>query len=540
MIFKVYDNLVKLIVDKNNNVISSNDFLKTFVTSYDKRKIYNNFGKFTKSKIEKIEEPLYVIEKETENEIIYDFSITYLNLIPKEIKSKLNIKYYNSKSLLTEKEIKDNIKNIKTILQPEFGFDLRQDQIIAVIKSLFCKRGIIQLGTGAGKTAIMSAIIKFILKYSKKKNIKVLVLEPTEVLVENTINTFRKYKIDAVNSKKSNLNDDNVIVSCPMSMVNWLEDKNNNNKIDIVFWDECQHCSCETYRILSSEIRNTQYAIGLSALAVNQERIQENDIKKLKLSEAIILGATGKVILNLPSSYYIKKGILSTPVILQLQYKVSSYLRGEKNWQKLNKDGIQNNERNKLIAKVTYLFNYNKRKVLILVATKKQGYQIANYISQIVINDKCLRDHILIAYGSHEQKIIDPKDSLKQIKYDGKDGIDDFDKGKFSIMIATNHVDEGVDLKNLDAVILASGGKKDRRIIQRVGRALRKTKTGKYAYVIDFSDEGNGILHHHANLRLDLYRNLISVPKNLIFTNLNIKKVKDIFYKLENLDDKNI
>ena len=101
-------------------------------------------------------------------------------------------------------------------------------------------------------------------------------------------------------------------------------------------------------------------------------------------------------------------------------------------------------------------------------------------------------------------------------------------------MLASIHLDEGVDVKQLDACILACSGKKDRRIIQRVGRVLRKSKTGKYAYIIDFTDYGSKVLNKQSNQRLKLYQENIGISNDYI-ADVTVDEVEDKFKRLENL-----
>jgi superfamily II DNA or RNA helicase len=74
-----------------------------------------------------------------------------------------------------------------------------------------------------------------------------------------------------------------------------------------------------------------------------------------------------------------------------------------------------------------------------------------------------------------------------------------FEDGKLKILISTL-LGEGWDCQGLDAIILASGGKSEASLIQKVGRTLR-TKDGKQnAIIIDIQDGGKW-LRDHSQLR---------------------------------------
>ena len=78
--------------------------------------------------------------------------------------------------------------------------------------------------------------------------------------------------------------------------------------------------------------------------------------------------------------------------------------------------------------------------------------------------------------------------------------------GELRVLIATTIFDEGADISNLNALIIASGGKSFRQVMQRVGRVLRKKKTGEnVASVFDFVDRQDPILYKHSKNRKSIY-----------------------------------
>lgn len=365
----------------------------------------------------------------------------------------------------------------------------------------------------SGKTEVMSAIITIL--ESKFPDIKITVIEPTDVLVNKTTERFNKYELNAARYKDIRYQKNpkfNVLVAHPTSLLTDSEkDPTLLNNMVGVFWDECQHCRCETWKSLNERLRNCEYALGFSALAVSDDHIYETNLRILDADEVMIEGATGPVIVNISPKYYIENDILATPVILQLTNRLGRGLYGCNDWSKLRQKGIESESRTNLTAEVVDMFSYYDRRVLVLVGTKRQAYDIA---SQLAL-EYDLSDRVAISFGAGESLLVNPDGTRYQ--YDGEDIVSDFDNERFSILISTSHMDEGVDLSNLDVAVLASGGKKDRRVVQRIGRALRNNKSGKYAYIVDFFDEGSGVLENHSNLRMRLYRDVIQVPKDLIF-----------------------
>lgn len=519
----VRNNVCELVAERG---LQSRSFLLTYATTHEKikQKVIGRYGErktvYTTNPI-----PLYLTYRLNEHFCKYVFPRGIFNLIPEDIVRQLNVQYNNTGYFnMSPDEVSEEV--IRTSLQPESGFDLRDDQVMSVTKALLCKRGVIQLPTGGGKTEVMSSVIKLLKK--KYPDIHVLVIEPTDVLVTGTTNRFNKYNLDAVSYKGSrNEIRHTVTVSHPTSLLNDLsENPNILYGVDAVFWDECQHCQCETWRKLNSALPNTEYSIGLSALAVDEKHLFCNDLTKLSMEEALIIGATGSVIMYVQPKYYIDKGILATPVVFQVENKLEGLDKVD-DWHKLRKEGIESEERSELTADITKMFSDYGRRVLILVGTKNQAYAISEFLVS-----KGLSSNLALSFGGGESFTYD--DNCKKSPYK-EDIVHDFDQGKFSIMISTSHLDEGVDLSNLDVAILASGGKKDRRIIQRIGRALRCTKTGKYAYIIDFADKGNGVLEYHSALRMKLFEDVVEVPKDLVLKSVSIERLTARFKMLEGL-----
>lgn len=424
--------------------------------------------------------------------------------------------------------------DIENVLRPHAGFSLREDQVLSVQKALFHKRGVIQIPTGGGKTEIMSAIISVLER--RCPDIRILVIEPTDVLVNKTTERFNRYHLNATRYKDIRgfgRMGFNVLVAHPTSLLHDTEDDPTFlHNMSVVFWDECQHCQCDTWMELNSRLPNCEYAIGLSALAVSEDHLTESSLRVLTPDEVLIEGATGPVIVNISPGYYIERGILATPIVVQVMNDMTSLkMPTENDWHKLRKRFIEGQERTDLAAGITELFARYDRRILILVGTKNQAKSIAKALAK-----RGLAGRTVVSFGAGVSHRLDA-DTGKFIDYDGDDVLSDFDDGRFSILISTSHMDEGVDISNLDVAILASGGKKDRKIVQRVGRALRRNKTGRYAYIVDFLDKGNGVLENHARIRMDLYENTIQIPEDRIFRGQTIDGFERYFRYLEGIDE---
>lgn len=419
-----------------------------------------------------------------------------------------------------------NSNDLGSVLQPESGFNLRRDQVSAVEKSLYFKRGVIQLPPGSGKTEIQSAILRIL--FQNNDNAKAIVIEPTTELGRSNCDRFKKYGLDAAFYSDTRNMDSAVVVAHVSSVLNDLKrDKTLLDKFNIAIIDEVHHQSCSTWLKLNLSLKNLEYSLGFSALAVDEENIYVDRYEMMDLYEKLIVGSCGRVLLHLNSSYFIGEGVLATPVLFQLFYKSPDIpsRKGSIGWMELYSQAINCLGRNLKIASVLQFFYQYGRKSLVLVGTKEQAFDIAD-----LLYGKDIK--FGISFGNKESYIYDG-DTLERVKVDI---LDLFDSGQLNLLFATTHLDEGVDIKSLDVCVLASGGKKDRRLIQRIGRVLRKTKTGKYGYIIDFFDDGHYILTRHSDLRLNLYRKIVAIPEKNLFIKYSVEDLKEKFIELEGLD----
>jgi superfamily II DNA or RNA helicase len=74
------------------------------------------------------------------------------------------------------------------------------------------------------------------------------------------------------------------------------------------------------------------------------------------------------------------------------------------------------------------------------------------------------------------------------------------------VFIASPIFDEGIDVPRVDTVILACGGKSYVKLLQRIGRGMRKKDDGKNELIIiDFIDDTNKYLLKHSDRRIKTY-----------------------------------
>ena len=148
----VENNLVKL------NKLENEDykiFVNTYLVKYEETLQVDRFSSTKyKKKFKSVRERRNLYSED--DKYIY-FSKGILDFIPKE-----NL-YITDLSTSTIIEPTSTLEEIKKSLPM---FDLRDDQVIAVNKCLKLKRGVIQLPTATGKSAIITSVVKNLIKFN--------------------------------------------------------------------------------------------------------------------------------------------------------------------------------------------------------------------------------------------------------------------------------------------------------------------------------------------------------------------------------------
>lgn len=422
-----------------------------------------------------------------------------------------------------------NDNDIAEILQPESGFDLRSDQVTAIKKAYLLKRGILQLATGAGKTEIAAGLMK-LLERQHGHFPKTLMIEPTLHLVKDTVKRLNKYNIPATAyGSHRDIDASEVILTHPQSLTNdVLKDPDLLKDVKMIIFDEGHHLQSDTWFNLMESLHNVEYSISLSASIINPDRIGSTDLKDYTINEALAVGGSGRLLLNIPPSYYIRKGILATPVVFQLHNPANEPCEDETKWHQKVKNRLESAQRSGLGARTAGYLASLGRKSLIFVSTKTHAKRLMEIMTNMGFDCRC-------SFGGGTYLKWNQRTSEIENVTSKEDSMEKFKAGEFKILIATSHLLEGADVPNLDCIVVLDGGKKLRKMIQEIGRGIRKTKTGKYAYIIDFTDHMDNVLFRHSQERLYLYREVIQVPDGLIYENISFPELKRVFLELENL-----
>jgi superfamily II DNA or RNA helicase len=252
----------------------------------------------------------------------------------------------------------------------------------------------------------------------------------------------------------------------------------------------CHHGSSDSWTKLLLSVP-ASVRIGLSGTAD----------KRGSLDYWRLMAVAGPVVYRLTSSELIARGFLSRPKIAFITDEkvfgpaISSYKRGRTTapnpgndmlpWNTIYADAIVNNKHyNSAVAQFARSLVQRKHPTVVMCA---QTTHIKNIVAE------CKRI------------------GLKVVSIEGANAVatrmkalDNLVKKRDHVLVCSPIFDEGIDVPDIEAVVLAGGGKSLVKLIQRIGRVLRKKANGRNkAVIVDFGHSHNQHTAKHAIERVE-------------------------------------
>lgn len=358
-------------------------------------------------------------------------------------------------------------------------------QLEAVKAALTAEAGILYMATNAGKTEISTAILKVL------SNRNVLFVVPKKILLKQTRDTIAERlgtipeAIGTIGNGKFDPKEITVAIInsvTPAKKAKSARAKRKNEilrtylkTIDVVFLDEGHHAKATTWSRLMTSTPNAQYRYVMSGTPFTGD----NDL--------LVEAAAGPVIFDIRNDALVKLGVSAKPTIRIITIdKPDLEHEEDQTFDGIYKAGIVNNAyRNKIIAREAIAYAKEGKSVVVLVRILAQGTSIRQLIAG--------KAPVEFAHG----KMFDEERDRIVNWYKAKPG---------RILVGSTIFDEGVNIPQMNALIVADGGKSLRAVLQKVGRAVRKKKTGANVVdVVDMADCTHHWLAKHALERFDIY-----------------------------------
>jgi len=337
---------------------------------------------------------------------------------------------------------------------------LREYQTIAVNQVLEHEMGTLYAATGAGKTYMAAAMIAC-------KGFPTLFLVHTKDLLyqaKESLEELLGIKIGIIGDSEFDMGE-GVVVATIQTLSRCIRDGSIDalrNAFDVIIQDETHHVPADTFYDVLGHFK-ARYVYGLSATPYRKDG-----------ADLMIEAGVGPIVARISISELVATDNLTGLEGIFYPRKEETSHSAAPRWAIIKKYLVNNDGRNRDIAKIAKEYMGTDRTVLIAVNQVGHGNNIAQYLPEAVT-----------LYGT------DKSDMRKEV-------LDQFREKKIPVLISTL-LREGVDIPSLDVVINAAGGTD---LTQLAGRALRKSDGKHKATLIDFIDNGHITLQRSSWARL--------------------------------------
>ena len=415
-----------------------------------------------------------------------------------------------------EIHFQDIIDYVETVNLPYY-IDLFDEaykyQLQSVYRAIAYQTARIQIATGGGKTLISYIYLKYLIDKLNVK--KCLVVINRTSLVRQTAQEFENWEklqnndesgnkpliISTIYSKGIQQENSNVIIGTYQSLRNydneWFDD------FECILLDEAH--SAKAYSIrndIYGKCKNLRFILGMSGTWANynsldylnsvammgplvytktvKEAIEDNNIVNVEVKRILIN------YLN-PEDNNFCKNLLAADI-----RGIDKYREEKAFFERYQK-------RNQLIADIIRKLNNN---ILILTESVEQSKFLKEFVS-----NQCDKKTVDIIYGA-----IKTEDRLSI-----KEKLEN--SNNFCLVGTYGTLSTGIDFKNIYHIFLLNVGKSHIKLLQSIGRGVRKYKDKEKVVIYDFVDMlPKSIMKNQGNERLKIYNNNNLEVKNISIT----------------------
>jgi len=364
-------------------------------------------------------------------------------------------------------------------------------------------QGIVKAPTGSGKSVI--AIISALQMLKNKPNSKIVYAVNSTTLLKQFQNFAKREDLPfllvsgEVNELQKGQKSDFIALS--VSYYYSQKKRGQNQKLkeliqnaDLIIVDEAHHTPANILKSLLLDSPNS-IRLGLSATPIRE------DGKELE-----ILGLLGKIAYSINYTELVQKHYLVPLEYIQFTPKVSQKLA---NKLKMVKESYNDQAFAKLYSAKLRLFENS-------LFTNKQIVQkvkeINKYPALIIVRRIAIAKKLTQMFN--ENGIVSDYVTSKTNLEERVSKIESLKNGKLQTLISTSLADEGLDIPNLQLVVLLSQGKSRIKLVQRIGRVMRPAKLKEKGYIFDIA-YNDDIFQRQADKRKNFvfqeYEGIISI-----------------------------
>ena len=371
----------------------------------------------------------------------------------------------------------------------------RDYQLALAYKALRYKRGIFKSATATGKSLAQYLICRHLMDVTKIEG-KILLLVPTTNLVEQMYTDFADYSAQ----------DDTFFAYPSMSKIYYGKDKSYTKKIVVSTWQSLQKIGKgpdafpaewfeqfdaiivdETHTAEAKEIKrilelctNTRYRIGVSGT-----------IKQDALSLATLEGLIGPLTVIQTTKQAMDAGHIAQLNLkgIVLDYRHRKEIPDVSDYHDEIDFIVSDEARNNFIANLAVSLQGNT--LIFFNLVDKHGRPLYERIKKLVDGSR----NVYIVDGGVD---VDDREVIRQIIERETNAI---------ILVSYGTSQMGTNYKNVHNGIFAAFSKSMVRVLQSIGRGLRKTKTKSEFNLFDLADniDGKNASYRHLKERKEIY-----------------------------------
>lgn len=341
-------------------------------------------------------------------------------------------------------------------------------------------RGIINAATNAGKTVISEAIIHQILPLLKDEQ-KILFLTHSKEIAYQAKENIEKDLGITVGIIGDGLWDEKTVTVALIPTLHRNHKKKQfkqlSNSVVAFVADETHRASGESWIAVIKKLDGAFIRIGLTGT------IPDDDVKKHQLFSLV-----GTPITKISNDFLINSGFSATPICYFIE--INNVNLNKLDYTDAYELGVVDNEyRNKAIVNIVKKEVKAGKNILVLVERINHGEILLNMLKKSGIKK------VDFMYGSkyNSSRQDDRKAVLKSFK-----------DSEIQVLIASSILEEGIDVEKINVIIYAKGMKSSRKLLQSIGRGLRKKDDGSMLVFYDFLDYTCEYLCKHTLQRYEI------------------------------------
>jgi superfamily II DNA or RNA helicase len=342
-------------------------------------------------------------------------------------------------------------------------FPMRDYQFDCVGEAITRKRAVLLSPTGSGKSLIIYALLRW---YLENYSNNILIIVPTTSLVEQMFNDFKEYGYDSDNlvhriySGKDKNTDKRIIISTWQSIYKlpkvWFK------QFGAVFGDECHGFKSKSLMSIMNKAEEAEYRYGTTGT-----------LDGAQTHELVLQGLFGRTYKVTTTKALQDNNTLAKLNIKRIVLNYAEKVRkefGKRTYQDEIEHIVSHVGRNKFIRNLA--LDQKGNTLVLYNYVEKHGKPLFNLIEEKAQEN---RKVFFVSGGTDTSD----REAIRGIVEKQNDAIIVASLGTFST---------GINIRNLHNIIFASPSKSQIRVLQSIGRGLRKSDNNKETNLYDIID----------------------------------------------------